>query len=117
MEEVLEKENAYDCDNCKAKSSTARKSSFISHLSNSLIFTANCFYYNLALKTRVKKMNTLRFCREIAVPEFVLEGGKKSDLIYELYAIIIHSVILNIINIGKIHRSRTLLYDSKRFNE
>jgi len=114
MEEVLEKENAYDCDNCKAKSNTARKSSLISHLGNSLIFTVNRFYYNLTLKTRVKKMNTLKFCREVMVPKFVMEEGeiKKSNLVYELYAIIVHSVILLMINIGKIYRGRTLLYNS-----
>lgn len=94
-EEVLEKENAYDCENCKRKSSTATRSLVITSLSNSLIFTANRFYYNQALNARVKKMNALKFCKAISIPDFAVEAseGKKNSLLYDLYAIIIHSVV------------------------
>jgi len=96
--EILEGDNSYLCEKCQKRASKATKSCIISHLSNTVILTANRFYYDLALKKRVKKMNPIRFCKMIVIPETAVElpeCGKyiPENYVYELYAIIIHSVI------------------------
>ena len=94
-EEILEKDNAFFCDSCNKRASQAVKTSSILSLSSSIILTANRFYYDVGLKRRIKKMNPIKFCYSLIVPEKTLEDKSKYDpsfYEYELYAIIIHSV-------------------------
>ncbi len=97
-EEVLENDNAFFCEKCQKRVVQAVKSYSLVSLSNTLILTANRFCYDKELKRKIKKLNQIKYASTIVVPERVLELGDKckynsADCEYELYAIVIHSVL------------------------
>jgi len=80
--EVLEGDNAYQCDHCDAKVTAERRVS-IRHLPNIMIFALRRFDFDLDTMNRLKLNDYCEFPMEIDLEPYTVEGLSRRDALKE----------------------------------
>jgi len=80
--EVLEGDNAYQCDHCEAKVTAERRVS-IRHLPNIMIFALRRFDFDLDTMNRLKLNDYCEFPMEIDLEPYTVEGLSRKDALKE----------------------------------
>ena len=80
--EILEGDNAYQCDHCDAKVTAERRVS-IRHLPNIMIFALRRFDFDLDTMNRLKLNDYCEFPMEIDLEPYTVEGLSRRDAVKE----------------------------------
>jgi len=90
----FEGETALYCETCKKKSALTTQAIEILTVPKYLVFTLNRFYFNVVEQRGAKIFTKVNIHEEIDLKNVLSDQIRQDDVKYQLYAIVIHKVIL-----------------------